>query len=123
MKTQTEDTIGSGKQSTRRRKLFSLKSSTAGQDDPPQTNPAHFEIANADANQIFVAGTFNGWRPGATPLEKRGDGKWAVDLSLRPGCYEYRFVVDGKWQDDPAAGAHVRNPFGGTNAVMNVAAV
>jgi hypothetical protein len=31
---------------------------------------------------------------------------------LPSGRYEYRFVVDGQWTDDPAAGETVMNPYG-----------
>lgn len=49
-----------------------------------------------------------------------GDGKWAKELALPPGRYEYRFVVDGQWVDDPAAKESVPNPVGGFNAVLVV---
>ena len=50
------------------------------------------------------------------------DGQWAKELSLAPGRYEYRFVVDGQWVDDPAATELIPNPFGTPNAVLLVAA-
>ena len=50
------------------------------------------------------------------------DGKdtWHLELELTPGTYEYRFVVDGDWCDDPEAMLRVANPFGGENAVRVV---
>ena len=48
------------------------------------------------------------------------DGKWAKELTLPPGRYEYRFVVDGQWVDDPAAKETLPNPFAGFNAVLIV---
>ncbi len=50
------------------------------------------------------------------------DGKdtWHLELELPPGTYEYRFVVDGEWGDDPEAARRVANPFGGENAVRVV---
>jgi hypothetical protein len=44
-----------------------------------------------------VGGTFNNWNPTATPLLFVGGTEWSKELSLPPGRYEYRFVVDGKW--------------------------
>ena len=67
-----------------------------------------------------MVGTFNDWKPGATPLNGLHSGKWARELSLAPGRYEYRFVVDGHWIDDPKAEVYVRNPHGGRNAVLQV---
>ena len=67
-----------------------------------------------------VAGTFNQWRPDANPLEPSADGEWTARLSLRSGQYEYRFVVDGVWTDDPRAATRVPNGHGGMNAVVVV---
>jgi 5'-AMP-activated protein kinase regulatory beta subunit len=75
-----------------------------------------------EAQAVFVAGTFNGWQPSAKPLQKQNDGRWVVELVLEPGRYEYRFVVDGQWTDDPLSPAYVSNPFGGLNCVL-VAAI
>jgi hypothetical protein len=50
------------------------------------------------------------------------DGKWAKELALPPGRYEYRFVVDGQWVDDPAATELIPNSFGTANAVLVVEA-
>jgi len=71
-----------------------------------------------DAQEVFVAGSFNGWQSSAIPLQKQPDGQWGVELMLEPGRYEYRFVVDGRWLDDPLASAYVSNPFGSLNCVL-----
>ena len=72
------------------------------------------------ARQVQVAGTFNGWQPGANPLGPTGFGEWAVRLMLKSGQYEYRFVVDGVWTDEPGASPTVPNPYGGFNSVLEV---
>ena len=51
-------------------------------------------------------------------MKKIGDATWAIDLELKPGRQEYRFVVDGQWQEDPDAAEQVDNPFGGKNSVL-----
>lgn len=79
-----------------------------------------FELNLSDAQNVSVVGTFNDWKPGATPLSPVGGGKWATELSLASRRYEYRFIVDGKWTDDPKAKAIVPNPHGGHNAVLEV---
>jgi len=71
-----------------------------------------------DAQAIFVAGSFNGWHPSATPLQKLAGGQWSVELVLEPGRHEYRFIVDGQWTNDPLSSAYVSNPFGGLNCVL-----
>ena len=72
------------------------------------------------AKEVKVAGNFNGWRPEATPLKNTGAGEWVVRLSLRSGLYEYRFVVDGCWSEDPQAAQRAANPYGGFNSVVMV---
>lgn len=73
-----------------------------------------------EAKAVFVAGSFNDWRPDATPLQPQMHGLWTVELELVPGVYEYRFVVDGCWCSDPGVSETVHNPFDGQNAVMRV---
>jgi len=77
-----------------------------------------------EAKEVSIAGSFNGWQPSSTPMERFGIGcgQRKVDLYLQPGRYEYRFVVDGKWTDDPFAQTFVANPFGTRNAVFDVSA-
>jgi hypothetical protein len=72
------------------------------------------------AKVVEVAGDFNGWHPEANPLAATGFGEWNVQLTLRPGQYEYRFWVDGAWADDPRARQSTPNPYGGHNALLKV---
>jgi hypothetical protein len=73
-----------------------------------------------EARKVNVAGNFNNWRPEATPLKNTGAGEWVVCLRLRSGQYEYRFVVDGRWSEDPGASQRVANPYGSFNSVLRV---
>jgi len=73
-----------------------------------------------EAREVNVAGNFNGWRPDATPLKNTGAGEWVVRLMFRSGQYEYRFVVDGRWSEDPRASQRAANPYGGFNSVLMV---
>ena len=80
----------------------------------------YFEVTHPAAQEVCIAGTFNDWHPAATPMIPLGEGRWSKELTLPPGRYEYRLVVDGLWVDDPAAKETTPNPFGGVNAVLNV---
>ena len=80
------------------------------------------ELVWPGAQAVFIAGSFNDWHPGVSPMLHLSDGTWAKELVLAPGRYEYRFIVDGQWVDDPAATDYIPNPFGGMNAVLTVAA-
>lgn len=89
----------------------------------PQSQTLRIEFHDEAAQAVFVAGTFNDWRPGTTPMIPLGEGRWVKELSLPPGRHEYRLVVDGQWICDPAAAEKVPNPFGSMNAVLNVSSV
>ncbi len=73
-----------------------------------------------DARVVQVAGTFNGWRPESNPLERTESGEWTTRLVLRSGRYEYRFVADGAWTEDPRSAQNTVNPFGGLNSILKV---
>jgi 1,4-alpha-glucan branching enzyme len=81
----------------------------------------HIEFSDSTAESVAIAGTFNDWRPEATPMVAVGAGRWVKDLTLPPGSYEYCLVVDGgTWLPDPHAREMTTNPFGGRNSVLNV---
>ena len=80
-----------------------------------------FEFFAPEAKTVFLVGTFNQWNSQANPLKKDKKGIWKSVLSLEPGRYEYRFIVDGNWENDPSCTSCVANEFGGENCVRNVA--
>ena len=79
-----------------------------------------FEFYAPQAKKIFVAGSFNDWSERAHPLKKAKDGKWSVAVALKPGRYEYRFLVDGIWESDQKPVESVPNAFGSWNCVVTV---
>jgi 1,4-alpha-glucan branching enzyme len=87
---------------------------------PPKKSIHRFEFQHNEARGVWIAGSFNDWRPDATPMVALGDGRWVKELTLPPGRYEYRVLVDGNWVDDPNAKETVANPHGGMNAVITV---
>jgi hypothetical protein len=89
---------------------------------PASAPMARLALRVVEAQAVFVAGSFNDWAADATPLQWDGAESWVAELALQPGEYEYRFVVDGQWQEDPAASRRVFNPFGGMNSILEVGA-
>ena len=79
-----------------------------------------FEYYAPSAGKVQLAGDFNGWKPAKTPLKKEKDGKWKVTLSLKTGHYQYRFWVDGDWQNDQKPVECAPNPFGTWNCVLKI---
>ena len=81
---------------------------------------AEFEYYAPEAKKVFVAGSFNGWKQDDFPLKKDASGKWKVSLSFSPGRHEYRYLVDGVWQNDQRPGECVPNAFGSWNCILEV---
>jgi 1,4-alpha-glucan branching enzyme len=86
----------------------------------PHAGTVSFELVKPDAKRVCVAGSFNDWKPETTPLVPKDNGRWVGDLTIKPGRYEYLFVVDGQWVPDPNAKETVKNPFGGLNSILGV---
>lgn len=70
--------------------------------------------------KIQVAGDFNNWVPDEGVETRDEEGQLQKILHLKPGQYEYRLVIDGKWQEDPENPQHVPNEFGGHNSLLRV---
>lgn len=95
-----------------------------------QLKPTDISCVAPEAEQVFVAGTFNDWNPNGTPMHKIADGTWKVTLKLPTGSYEYKFIVDGRWVCEPGADEydpglgnslnHVPNVFGSMNRKLKV---
>jgi 1,4-alpha-glucan branching enzyme len=75
-----------------------------------------------EAKQVFITGSFCDWEPTRHALKKNKEGIWETTLPLMPGSYEYRYLVDGIWHNDPQCEECVPNPFGGNNCVVHVSA-
>jgi len=48
----------------------------------------------------------------------RQGGKWIMPVSLKPGKYTYKFIVDGKWITDPDNKLYEENEYGTGNSVL-----
>jgi hypothetical protein len=79
-----------------------------------------FSLYAPEAGCVSLAGDFNAWSPDDCPLEKSPEGMWERVVMLPPGRYEYKFVVDGLWQNDPRCTVYAPNPFEGENCVLIV---
>ncbi len=56
--------------------------------------------AGAGGKEVYVCGTFNNWeRIRMNPSTK----DFSTLVNLEEGDYEYKFLVDGQWVNDPAS--------------------
>jgi 1,4-alpha-glucan branching enzyme len=73
-----------------------------------------------EAAEVILMGDFNGWDPDIHPMKKKEEGVWERILMLPLGRYEYRFLVDGKWENDTKNPDFCPNCFGTRNNVLMV---
>jgi hypothetical protein len=98
-----------------------LAANTRAAGDPVVTDGlVRFRILAGDAEQVSVAGDFNGWSAAANPLSRRSGDWWETTLTLPPGSYQFIYVVDGQPTTPPRAATTVDDGFGGTNGLFTV---
>lgn len=73
---------------------------------------------------VFVAGSFNGWDPTATPLPARADG-WGGFIELPPGEHRLQLRVRpprgrDRWLAPPGLARYEPDGFGGTDGVVSI---
>jgi 1,4-alpha-glucan branching enzyme len=73
-----------------------------------------------EAQEVYLAGTFNDWSFKKHRMKKNGDGLWRKSVILPNGVYEYKFLVDGRWTEDPANERRCLNSFGSLNSIVHV---
>jgi 1,4-alpha-glucan branching enzyme len=79
-----------------------------------------FQFYAPEAGGVYLAGNFNNWDSTARPLKRYKDGNWKATLTIEPGVYEYRFIVDGSWVDDPQCVERIANEHGSYNCLIRV---
>lgn len=79
-----------------------------------------FSIESADAKEVILMGDFNNWNPKMHPMKSNGNGIWNKSVVVPPGRYEYKFLVDKQWIEDPQNDKTCPNCFGTNNSIFNV---
>ena len=79
-----------------------------------------FKLRAPEARRVSLAGTFNNWDSNSVLAKKDRQGSWSVKVNLNPGRYEYKFVVDGSWLNDPDCKERIPNSLGSANSILVV---
>jgi len=79
-----------------------------------------FFLEAPSAKSVKLAADFTDWEKLSLDMTRIENGIWFAAVSLAPGNYSYRFIVDGQWHDDPRSHQCVPNPFGTANAMIQV---
>jgi WD40 repeat protein len=88
--------------------------------EPVGPHPVEFVYWNPTAQQVFLAGDFNGWNTTANPMHQANNKEWLAEITLKPGRHQYKFIADGHWTQDPANRDSAPDLFGGKNSVLIV---
>tara|TARA_B100000315_G_scaffold245643_1_gene271808 strand:+ start:201 stop:482 length:282 start_codon:yes stop_codon:yes gene_type:complete len=91
----------------------------SGAQFPQSKRRVFFKVSALRAKEVYLVGTFNDWDATSRPLKLGKEGVWRTYMALTPGTYEYRFLVDGEWRNDPGA-EMVENTYGTQNCVRVV---
>lgn len=79
-----------------------------------------FFLQAPQAKEVYLAADFNDWRLDTASRMEQKNGQWTKRLKLLPGRYHYRFVIDGKWTEDPNNTKKETNPFGELNSLIEI---
>lgn len=85
----------------------------------PKRRRVTLTFHSPEARNVALVGDFNNWVP-TKSMKKDKDGNWKARLELEPGKYEYRYLVDGEWQNDPQCQSVTQNQFGTQNCILEV---
>ena len=80
----------------------------------------NFQLWAPAAKTVSLVGTFNSWNAQTHLMKKDADGCWRKSIIVVPGRYEYRYIVDGKWENDPVNINCCPNDYGTYNNVREV---
>ena len=81
---------------------------------------SEFSFFAPDAKAVFLAGDFNNWDPAKHSMRKYKGNIFKKKLKLKPGSYEYKFVVDNEWLLDPQNPEKQANDIGSENSVITI---
>jgi hypothetical protein len=76
-----------------------------------------FALSDHNAKSAKIAGEFSKWE--GMEMNPGGNGEWSISLILKPGTYQYKFIVDGDWRTDPR-GIQMQDNQGNWNSVVQV---
>ena len=82
----------------------------------------NFSVSLPQAKKVQLIGDFIDWDENkAINLNSSVNGVWFTQIKLKPGNYEYLFLVDDAPITDPSNPRKSPNSFGGENSTLTVA--
>jgi 1,4-alpha-glucan branching enzyme len=108
--------------STQGRPAKTRKSPVASSERPENGNRKEvvFQVTAPSAGTVALAADFTDWDKAPLRMLRLGDGVWQIKVALPKGRHSYKFLVDGRWLEDPHSPERIPNAFGTTDGVINV---
>ena len=75
-------------------------------------------FGDSSTTSVKVNGSFNDWVD--LPFVKQANNVWELQVTLKPGDYNYGFIVNGKWMPDPLNRNKTVDEFGNPLSVLKV---
>ena len=73
------------------------------------------------ARDVKIAGDFSNWQPvDNIMVQQKGNKIWKGTVHLKPGRYQYKFLVDGQWKMDPYNHEVTTTDMGVSNSLLVV---
>jgi hypothetical protein len=81
-----------------------------------------FIFHSPEAKSVKIVGSFNNWMPTDDYLMQQNEnGTWSKVITLAPGEYQYKFIVDDdRWVEDKNNSNVAINSYGDKNSVLLV---
>lgn len=91
-----------------------------GQNSRPARRKVVLGFSGLEGSDVKIAGDFNSWIPDHEVETRYRDGIIEKVLLVEPGEYQYRLIIDGKWQKDPSNPQQIINTYGEINSLLKV---
>jgi len=86
----------------------------------PKLTEVAFSVFLPQAKEVYIAGDFNNWQLDNSSRMEQDNGTWKRKIRLTTGKHHYRFIIDGKWTEDPNNPSHETNPYGEMDSLIEV---
>jgi hypothetical protein len=84
-----------------------------------------WEVEGREApKEVLIKGSWKKWQAVdrlSREVSELGEVFFRISLMLHPGTYQYKYIVDGEWREDPKAPS-LLDEYGNCNNVVKVLA-
>ena len=85
------------------------------------TEWARFFLKGDKFKEVYVIGDFNNWtKKEPHKMKKVGNQTWSVTIPLKKGKYNYKFLANEQWLNDPNNSLQKDDAYGGKNSILQV---